>query len=533
MMTMLSVAFYAAGVVLVVSGALKLAAPRPTSTMLRGLSSFTRRLPVRLIGIGELSLGMAALVVGGRAIAVLLTIAYLTFTAVSIALLRRGDGLLPCGCLGSRSAPASPAHVVINLGAALVAALAAAANVPGAFPGRFTAGGALDAALACLVAALIITFLRFTPGKLPGVPGSAGLPPPHFGFSDANSVQATRSDALAGSPAGSSGSAQAQPLSHPQARSHDVEGTTPAGEALVVTVNDSEHKTLLAFLAVGCGTCAHFWQELGTDHAAEFAAHRTKVVLVTRGPGHVDPEVVSAAAPPQHLTIMSSQAWEQYGVPWTPYFILIDGRTSTILAEGTAQSLDEVLTLLTGKDGFSPVEPIRPAEEFPRSWLDPRIKAKSGTEGRGLLARAPFRAGELVTVLAGLHATGSQAETLTSRNAAAPHPMMLDDDVYLIQAPDDGAAYASHSCDPNIWLDQGFSLLARREVSMGEELTIDYATRIADPAWQMACQCGSANCRGMVRGDDWELPDLQARYVGHFAPGIEGSISTGPGVAAD
>ena len=104
-MTTLGVLFSAAGVVLAVSGVLKLADPRPTRTMLRELSSLTRRLPVRLIGIGELSLGMVAFVAGGRAIAVLVTIAYITFTTVSIALLRRGDDSLPCGCLGSRSAP--------------------------------------------------------------------------------------------------------------------------------------------------------------------------------------------------------------------------------------------------------------------------------------------------------------------------------------------------------------------------------------------------------------------------------------------
>ena len=502
MMTMLGVVFSAVGVVLVVSGVLKLADPRPASTMLRELSSLTRRLPARLIGIGELSLGIAAFAAGGRAIAMLVTIAYLTFTITSIALVRRGDGSLGCGCLGSHSAPASAAHVSVNLAAALVAALAAAANVPGGFPGRFTAGGALHAALACLIAAFIIALLRLRPGK-PAIT------------------------------AGSSTRAPGQPLSQARARSHDVEGTTPAGEALVVTVNGSEHKTLLAFLAVGCGTCAHFWRELAANHAAIFAAHRTKVVLVTRGPAGVDPEVVRAAAPRQHLTIMSSEAWEQYGVPWTPYFILADGRTSTILAEGTARSLDEVLALLTGKDGKSPPEPVLAAEEFPRSWLDGRIEAKPGIKGRGLMAREPFRAGELVAVLAGLHATGAQAEALTSRKAAAPLPMMLDDDVYLLQAPDDEAAYATHSCDPSVWLDQGFSLLARREIGIGEELTIDYATMTADPRWRMACLCGSVNCRGMVRGDDWKLPDVQARYVGHFAPGIDRSSTTGHGVAAD
>jgi hypothetical protein len=105
---------------------------------------------------------------------------------------------------------------------------------------------------------------------------------------------------------------------------------------------------------------------------------------------------------------------------------------------------------------------------------------------------------------------------------------MLDDNVYLLQAPDDEAAYTNHSCNPTIWLDEDYSLLARREIGAGDELTIDYATMVADPGWQMACRCGSANCRGLIGGEDWKLPGLQARYAGHFATGIAASIGLGP-----
>jgi uncharacterized protein len=264
------------------------------------------------------------------------------------------------------------------------------------------------------------------------------------------------------------------------------------------------------------------WRELGTGRAAEFAALATEVVLVTRGPGH--PKAFRGAAPAGHLTVMSSQAWERYSVAWTPYFILVDGRSSTIIAEGAAQSWDGALALVRGEDGSPAREPGAVAQEFPRSWLHPQIEARSGVDSRGLVAREPFRAGEVVIVLAGMHATAAQAEALVARNAAAPRPIMVDDDAYLLQAPDDEAAYASHSCDPSIWFDQGSSLLTRREIGVDEELTIDYATMIGDPRWQLACQCGSACCRGMIGGEDWKRPDVQARYAGHFAPGIARSV---------
>jgi hypothetical protein len=529
MMTAIGVAFSALGILLVISGVLKLADPKPTSTMLSELSPALHRLPVRLIGICELSLGTAGAAVGGRAIATLVATAYTTFAAVSIVLLRRSDRAVPCGCLGSNSTPVSSVHVLVNLGAAAVATFAALADVPGAFPGGFTAAGALRLALACLAAALIIGAMRIRLGNPATLPAANGLPLRHFGPRDGGDIQASSSDSPAapdGHPGGSSHRNMADPSSGVRTLPLDIEGTTPAGEAVAVVVAGAGQRTLLAFLAAGCSTCVHLWQELRTSHSAGFAAHETELVLVTRGPPHVDPAAVRAVAPSQHVTVMSSQAWEQYQVPWTPYFILVDGGSSNILAEGTAGSWDDVLALVTGEDGFASRKPVRVAEEFPRSWLDPRVEiSRPGIDGRGLTARESFRAGEVVIVLAGLHATGTQAQALTSRNAAAPHPIMLEDDAYLLQAPDDEAAYANHSCNPTLWVDQGYSLAARREISVGDELTIDYATVIADPAWQMACWCGSPCCRGIIRGDDWKLPGLQARYAGHFAPGIAHSIS--------
>ena len=82
-MTLLSVVFWGLGIVLVVSGVLKLADPAPAAAMLRELSSATRRVPVRLIGICELSLGLAAVVAGGRATALLMVTAYMAFATVS------------------------------------------------------------------------------------------------------------------------------------------------------------------------------------------------------------------------------------------------------------------------------------------------------------------------------------------------------------------------------------------------------------------------------------------------------------------
>ena len=99
--------------------------------------------------------------------------------------------------------------------------------------------------------------------------------------------------------------------------------------------------------------------------------------------------------------------------------------------------------------------------------------------------------------------------------------MQLDDDLYSIEEPgEDQTYFMNRSCDPNIWMADTVTLVARRGIVPGEELTVDYALFEANQSaimnWQ--CVCGSSNCRKRVTGQDWRLRELQARYAGHFLP---------------
>ena len=64
------------------------------------------------------------------------------------------------------------------------------------------------------------------------------------------------------------------------------------------------------------------------------------------------------------------------------------------------------------------------------------------------------------------------------------------------------------------------TVVARRDIRAGEEVTVDYALQTAQPVplVEMPCACGAANCR------DWRLPSVQARYAGRFAPYINRRI---------
>jgi hypothetical protein len=58
--------------------------------------------------------------------------------------------------------------------------------------------------------------------------------------------------------------------------------------------------------------------------------------------------------------------------------------------------------------------------------------------------------------------------------------------------------------------------MARRPIVAGEEVTSDYATSTGVADFAMACSCGFSLCRGVITGEGWRRPELQARYGDHW-----------------
>lgn len=127
---------------------------------------------------------------------------------------------------------------------------------------------------------------------------------------------------------------------------HDLAGVTPAGAARNVQVRGVGHATLLAFLSSGCATCLDFWRSFAAGEASRLPGRDTRLVIVTKGPGDESVSAVAALAPEQVTTLMSSEAFDDYGVPVSPYFILVDGPTGAVVGEGAAGSWPQVRNLL-------------------------------------------------------------------------------------------------------------------------------------------------------------------------------------------
>ena len=58
--------------------------------------------------------------------------------------------------------------------------------------------------------------------------------------------------------------------------------------------------------------------------------------------------------------------------------------------------------------------------------------------------------------------------------------------------------------------------VALRDIVNDEELTFDYAMTDDEP-YEMTCNCGATNCRGVVTGRDWMKKDVRQKYDGYFS----------------
>lgn len=57
----------------------------------------------------------------------------------------------------------------------------------------------------------------------------------------------------------------------------------------------------------------------------------------------------------------------------------------------------------------------------------------------------------------------------------------------------------NHSCDPNCSY-EGLNVVALRNISKGEELTLNYASFLDEHMEPFNCRCGAPNCCGLVTG---------------------------------
>src|SRR5919205_3799755 len=130
-----------------------------------------------------------------------------------------------------------------------------------------------------------------------------------------------------------------------------------------------------------------------------------------------------------------------------------------------------------------------PAPE-PDCWLHPAVEIRpSPIAGEGLFSRIPIPAGTAVSRIGGRLVSGRELRRLldTAQQTGSGYvdTITVAGDSHLVLPPGQPNGKGNHSCDPNLWWTAPYTLIARRDIAAGEELTNDYATSTGEEDFTM------------------------------------------------
>jgi len=165
-----------------------------------------------------------------------------------------------------------------------------------------------------------------------------------------------------------------------------------------------------------------------------------------------------------------------------------------------------------------------------RSWINPMlVSGKSKIHGEGVFTKEKISKGEKLMEFGGENISRDKVFSGDYRSRSI---WTVDKDTFLALSISDAEEsldeHLNHSCDPNSWLEDEVTLVARRDIEPGEEITLDQGT------WnfeykdytdnQEMCHCGADICRHVLTENDWKITEIQERYQGHFHPIIQAKL---------
>ena len=116
------------------------------------------------------------------------------------------------------------------------------------------------------------------------------------------------------------------------------------GQPISVDLGPGSASVLLAFLSSGCLSCDHFWQAFRNDE--DRSPGGARLVIVTKDTSLESPSQLLKKAPPELPLVMSTEAWTDYDVPTSPYFVFVDGESGEIRGEGAASDWRQLRSLV-------------------------------------------------------------------------------------------------------------------------------------------------------------------------------------------
>jgi len=121
---------------------------------------------------------------------------------------------------------------------------------------------------------------------------------------------------------------------------------------------------------------------------------------------------------------------------------------------------------------------------------------KSKLHGKGLLALKNIKRGEVIFIIKGKK-INFLINNKTRAKMAGWNWIGYGKNTWI--DPVNYGFYFNHSCRPNSAVKGKTRVVAIRDIKKNEEITFDYSLSEADIFWHIKCDCGSKNCRKIIR----------------------------------
>ena len=151
------------------------------------------------------------------------------------------------------------------------------------------------------------------------------------------------------------------------------------------------------------------------------------------------------------------------------------------------------------------------------NWLTPKAQMRQTPgKGSGSFAIEKITKGEVVASFGGFVIEQQELKNYSADRVA--RSLQLDEANYLLSGPNpEPGDMINHSCESNCGAFGTSSVIAMKNIEIGEELTFDYAMTDSSQYDEFECFCGKVNCRGKITGKAWQDLILQSKYKNYFS----------------
>ncbi len=119
----------------------------------------------------------------------------------------------------------------------------------------------------------------------------------------------------------------------------------------------------------------------------------------------------------------------------------------------------------------------------------------SPIHGVGLYSKHAFSEGEDIYKIEGSRVTADYDANFCE----GPNWIGLGWHEWLIPEHANPIMFTNHACLPNAIISDGLTVIALRDINIGDEIVVDYSTTEVDPFWRMLCSCRAATCRKQIQ----------------------------------